>query len=67
MKVQAGLGVFTAFLESLFFLGVMFGFLSVHYVLEKERYFENLCNNQLEATCDLQKTVNTSITDKQNI
>jgi len=45
MKIQFIICVVTAFLEILFFGGVIFGFSSLQYVLEQEGYFEYLCNN----------------------
>ena len=45
VKVQVALSIFTAFVEILFFGGVIFGFSSLQYVLEKEGYFEYLCEN----------------------
>jgi len=37
----------TAFAEILFFGGIIFGFPSLQYVLEKEGYFEYLCNDNV--------------------
>ena len=45
MRLQFVLSSLTAFLEVLFFGGVIFGFSSLQYVLEQEGYFEYLCNN----------------------
>ena len=58
MDVQFALSSATAFLEILLFGGIIFGFPSLQYILEKERYFENLCN--LNARHEISVTNNAS-------
>ena len=43
--VQDVLSIVTGCLESLLFSGNIFGWFSLHFVLEKEGYFSNLCDN----------------------
>ena len=50
MRIQVALSIFTGFVESLFFNGVLFGFPSLQFVLEKEGYFGYLCGNQSGAS-----------------
>ena len=47
MDIQFVISSATAFLEILFFGGVVFGFPSLQYVLEQEGYFENLCSSNV--------------------
>ena len=45
MNAQFAVSVATAFVEILFFGGIIFGFSSLQYILEQEGYFRYLCNN----------------------
>ena len=62
VKLQAGLSIFTACFESLFFLGILFGFSSLQFVLEKEGYFQYLCSNQSEARSNYTNTDDKNVT-----
>jgi len=44
MKFQDVLSIGTGFLEALLFAGNIFGYFSLHFVLEKEGYFADQCN-----------------------
>ena len=47
MQFQRWLTIVTSFLETLLFAGLVFGWPSLQFVLEREGYFSNLCHNNL--------------------
>ena len=56
MKIQFVISIVTAFLEILFFSGVLFGWPSLEYVLKKEGYFSSLCDNETLFNSTLNRT-----------
>ena len=48
MQFQRWLTIVTSFLETLLFVGLVFGWPSLQFVLEREGYFSNLCRSNLK-------------------
>ena len=56
MKIQFVISIVTAFLEILFFCGIVFGWPSLEYVLKKEGYFSSLCDKETLFNSTLNRT-----------
>ena len=63
MQLQRWLTIVTSFLETLLFAGLVFGWPSLQFVLEREGYFNNLCRNNLNIDDANISSINASTTN----